>query len=158
TDGDFRPNDPATRGQFAKMIVVGAGMPINTAGGPHFADVPQSAVYYPFVETAYNGGVVNGYACGGQDEPCPGVYYRSNTNITRGQIAKLIVLAKHWTLVMPSTPNFSDVPTSSVFFPFVETAVAHGVVSGYTDHTFRPNDNATRAQLSKMLALSLQQP
>lgn len=157
-NSEFRPNEPATRGQFAKMIVIGVGWPMNTAGGQHFVDVSQSSVFYPFVETGYNGGILNGYSCGGEGEPCPGLYYRPSTNITRGQIAKLIVLSKRWSLVTPATPSFNDVPSSSVFFPFVETAVSHGVVSGYTDRTFRANENATRAQLSKMLALSLQQP
>ncbi|MGI8586115.1 MAG: S-layer homology domain-containing protein [Chloroflexia bacterium] len=30
----------------------------------------------------------------------------------------------------------------------VETAVCHGVISGYSDHTFRPFNNAIRGQIA----------
>jgi S-layer family protein len=157
-DGTFRPGNLATRGQFSKMTVLGMGWPLNTTGGPHFRDVPTSNAFYAYIETAYNRGIITGYSCGGPGEPCPGSYFRPGNNITRAQIAKIVVLAKGWTLLNPSTPTFTDVPTSSPFYQFVETAVSKSIVSGYGDHTFRPGNNATRAQLSKMLALALQQP
>jgi S-layer homology domain len=39
-------------------------------------------------------------------------------------------------------------------FHYVETAYAHGAISGYDDHTFRPYNTITRAQLSKMIVLA----
>jgi len=36
----------------------------------------------------------------------------------------------------------------------VETAVCHGVVTGYADHTFRPANPATRGQIAKIVYLS----
>ncbi len=158
SDGSFHPNDPATRGQFSKMVVLGKGWPINTAGGPHFVDVPQSNAFYSLIETAYGRGIISGYTCGGKDEPCPGTYFRPSTDITRAQITKLIVLSKGWTLLNPSRPSFNDLPSDSAFYSFIETAVSHQVVSGYSDGTFHPNDEATRGQRSKMLSLALQQP
>ena len=46
--------------------------------------------------------------------------------------------------------------TGSVFYAFVETAVGHGVVSGYSDGTFRPSANAFRGQIAKIVALAIQ--
>jgi hypothetical protein len=46
-DGTFRPSNPATRGQIAKIIVLGEGWPLDTSGGPHFTDVPPGYVFYP---------------------------------------------------------------------------------------------------------------
>jgi hypothetical protein len=146
SDNTFRPGNNATRGQFSKMIVLAEGWPANTANGPHFSDVAPGSAFYVYVETAVNRGVISGYANG---------TFRPNNNITRGQISKIIVLAEGWPAGNPPSPTFSDVPPGSPFYIYVESAVAHGIVSGYADGTFRPNTNATRAQLSKMLYLTL---
>jgi hypothetical protein len=117
--------------------------------------------------------VIQGYACGGDGEPCDGQnrpYFRPGSNITRGQIAKIIVLAEGWGLLNPAEPTFADIPFGSTFYQYAETAAARGIISGYACGAegepcdgqnkpyYRPGNNATRAQLSKMLALALQQP
>src|SRR5207248_9710438 len=104
----FKPGNNTTRGQEAKIVVRAFGFPINTTGGPHFSDVPPTNVFYPYVETAKNMGLVTGYGDG---------TYRPNNPVTRGQIAKIVVNAAviydpaHWQLLDP-TPNytFTDVP------------------------------------------------
>jgi hypothetical protein len=146
SDNSFRPGNNATRGQFSKMIVIGEGWPIDLTGAPHFTDVPPSDAFYQYIETAVNRGVISGYA----DRT-----FRPGNSITRGQIAKIITLAEAWPLQDPAVPTFNDVPRGSAFYTYVETAVAQSIVSGYADNTFRPNTNATRAQLSKMLYLAL---
>jgi len=128
------------------MIVLAEGWPIDLSGAPRFSDVPSTDTFYQFIERAYNRGVISGYAGG---------TFRPNNNITRGQISKIIVLAEEWPLLNPPTPTFTDVLPGSTFYTFVETAVSHGIVTGYADRTFRPNNNATRAQLSKMLYLAI---
>jgi len=49
---------------------------------------------------------------------------------------------------------FTDVPRSSPFFRYVETAVYYGIVNGYDDHTFRPDANLTRGQMSKVIVVA----
>jgi hypothetical protein len=51
---------------------------------------------------------------------------------------------------------FSDVPSGSTFYSYINWITCHGVASGYADGTFRPNNNATRGQISKMVALAFQ--
>jgi hypothetical protein len=104
-------------------------------------------------------------------------YFRPNNNITRAQIAKVVVLSRSWivgtpTPVPPGAPyTFQDVPTTNTFYPYVEQAFSHGVISGYVcggpnepcvapnnRRYFRPNNNATRGQLSKMIVVSASQP
>ena len=48
--------------------------------------------------------------------------------------------------------SFSDVPAGSTFYPFVRCMACRGIVNGYGDGTFRPNNNVTRGQLSKMVS------
>ena len=61
-----------------------------------------------------------------------------------------------WPLVTPATPTFSDVPAGFWAYSYVETAAAHGVITGYTDGTFHPDSGVTRAQVAKMIYLGRQ--
>jgi hypothetical protein len=58
-----------------------------------------------------------------------------------------------------STPTacpvqFIDVPEGSTFYPYIRCLACRGIVSGYADGTFRPQDNVTRGQLSKIVSNS----
>ncbi|HET9493032.1 MAG TPA: S-layer homology domain-containing protein [Chloroflexia bacterium] len=48
--------------------------------------------------------------------------------------------------------QFTDVTPGSTFYPYVRCLACRGVVSGYSDGTFRPNSSVTRGQLSKMVS------
>ena len=141
-DGTFRPSANTTRGQLAKIIVLGENWPPDTTGGPHFADVPPGYVFYNAIETAVNHGILGGYADG---------TFRPGADVTRGQVSKIVVNAQGWATATTGGPHFGDVPPGSPFYPYVETAVAHGILSGYADHTFRPGNPATRGQIAKIV-------
>ncbi len=147
-DGTFRPANPATRGQLSKMAVVSRGWPLLNPQTPFFSDVPSSNSFYQYIETARARGVVSGYADG---------TFRPANQVTRGQTARMVVAAFGWAANTNSGPHFTDVPPGSTFYVYVETAVQHGIVSGYADGTFRPGNAVTRAQLSKMLYLAINQ-
>jgi hypothetical protein len=84
----FRWELPVTRGQMAKIDANAAGY-TETPTGQTFRDVPPSQTFYQFIERLSLHGVISGYTCGGPGEPCPGLYYRPNANITRGQVSKV---------------------------------------------------------------------
>jgi S-layer homology domain len=50
--------------------------------------------------------------------------------------------------------SFSDVPQGSTFYQYIYCLYCRGVIDGYQDGTFRPNNNVTRGQLSKIVAVS----
>jgi hypothetical protein len=50
--------------------------------------------------------------------------------------------------------TFSDVNTSDYFYSAVQYLAGNRVISGYADGTFRPYNNATRGQLSKIVVLA----
>ena len=147
----FLPGNNATRGQISKIIVLASGMPINTTGGPHFSDVPgppNAHTFYDYIETLANAGVIIGYNDG---------TFRPGNNVTRGQISKMIVLGANMPINTSGGPHFSDVPgppNAHTFYDYIETLANAGVIIGYNDGTFRPGNNVTRGQLSKMTALA----
>lgn len=49
------------------------------------------------------------------------------------------------------TVAFNDVPPDSTFYPYIRCLACRGVVGGYPDGTFRPNNNVTRGQMVKIL-------
>jgi hypothetical protein len=159
---EFRPYANATRGQLSKMVALAYGWDLTDPGSQRFEDVPPGSTFFAYVNVAANRGLITGYPCGGPFEPCVAPanrpYFRPNNNITRGQLTKIIVGAADWPLLVPPTATFTDVPVGSTFFEYIETAVRHRILSGYPDATFRPNNNAIRGQLSKILWNALTLP
>jgi hypothetical protein len=50
--------------------------------------------------------------------------------------------------------EFIDVPPDSTFYDFVRCMACRGIINGYPDGTFKPNNNVTRGQLSKIVSNS----
>ena len=142
SDGTFRPYNKVTRGQAAKLVALAFNLPAGKSTVQRFSDVPASHTFHSYIEAAYNAGLVHGYGDG---------TFRPQANVTRAQIAKIVVLAAGWALITPERPAFTDLPAGSTFYSYVETARAMGLLSGYEDGTFRPDSDVTRAQLSKVL-------
>jgi hypothetical protein len=169
SDGSFRPGNNATRAQLSKIVVLAFDLPLLNPSTATFEDVPPGSTFYQYVETAAAQNLVNGYPCGGVGEPCDAgrrPYFRPGNFITRAQIAKIVVVATGWTLINPLYAHFQDVPRGSTFYQYVETAAAYNILSGYPCGSagepcapnnlpyFRPNANATRAQISKIVYLA----
>jgi hypothetical protein len=82
-DGTFRPYNPVTRGQLAKIVSIAEGWPDDCAT-QHFSDVPPGSPFYCYIETAYSRGIISGYA--------DGTFHPYNST-TRGQISKIVYQA-----------------------------------------------------------------
>jgi photosystem II stability/assembly factor-like uncharacterized protein len=50
--------------------------------------------------------------------------------------------------------SFTDVPEGSTFYAFVRCLACRSIINGYSDSTFRPGNNLTRGQLSKIVSNS----
>ena len=144
-DGSFAPYNPTTRGQLTKIIVLLYGWPLLNPTQGHFSDVPPGSAYYTVIETAYARGIISGYADG---------TFLPNALVNRGQISKIVTLAAGWTPLAPTQGHFGDVPPTSPYYSSVETALAHGILSGYGDGSFRPGNPATRGQVAKIAYLA----
>ncbi len=48
--------------------------------------------------------------------------------------------------------SFSDVPEGSTFYSYIRCLACNDIVSGYSDGTFRPNNNVTRGQIAKIVS------
>ena len=76
--------------------------------------------------------------------------FNPNGTTSRGQIAAILYRAAGSPAASGGT-DFSDVAETAYYASAVRWAAANGVVTGYADGTFRPNDPITRQQLAAIL-------
>ena len=54
-----------------------------------------------------------------------------------------------------ATTSFPDVPNSNPYHTAITNLAANGIIGGYTNGHFGPNDPVTREQFAKMIDLAL---
>jgi len=150
----YSPAGTSTRAQFAKVVVLGFSIPFYTPASPDFTDVPPGYFAYAYIETGFHAGILSGFDAPGCTShsatyPC----YLPNIPITRAQLTKLVVNAAQYP---PFTPTgggqtFSDVPNTNIFYVSIETAHNKGVINGYPDNTFRPNNPIRRDEMAQIV-------
>jgi N-acetylmuramoyl-L-alanine amidase len=69
----------------------------------------------------------------------------------------MIVLAKGLSLTSAAeaTKSFNDIPNNHWASAFIAVSSSAGIMRGYPDGSFRPNDKITRAELARMLRRSI---
>jgi len=149
----YCPGNPVTRAQMAKFILKGKH------GGdyepPHyttytFTDIEGSWAA-DWIEELYQEGIVSGYPDGS---------YRPNNVVTRAQMAKFILKGKHGGGYEPphyASYSFTDIEGLWAA-DWIEELYQEGIVSGYSDGTYRPNNQVTRAQMAKFIVNAFDLP
>lgn len=98
-----------------------------------------------------NKGIMGGY---------PGGLYLPDRDITRAEFAKLVVQTLKLAPIENPPTTVSDIPIlkdlnpndpSQWFYVDVIQAIQAGIITGFEDNTFRPNDKITREQMATMI-------
>jgi uncharacterized protein YjdB len=105
-----------------------------------FPDVPSNAWSHDLIQRAAQMGIVQGYADGS---------YHPNANVTRAEFATMIV--KAFGLTHTGGRGFADTRASWAA-EAINTLQAAGIISGYADGTFHPNQEISRAEMATMLS------
>lgn len=92
-----------------------------------------------WIEKWSDNGVINGYEDG---------TFRPDDFITRAELAKIISTAKSYTALADIA--FADVAGDEWYAADLKKCVAQGVIGGYEDGTFRPDEYITREEASAM--------
>jgi hypothetical protein len=131
------PAEPARRAPETEDEVITAE--------PQFKDIKEHWARESINEL-YRRGVVSGKA---EDRFDP------NAPVTRAELAKIVINAfGHQADEADSADAFADVPGSAWFAGYVARAKALGIVGGYGDGSFRPNEPVNRAAALKMITLA----
>lgn len=106
-----------------------------------FSDVPVSMWYYGAISYAYTNGLMNGMENG---------LFAPEGATTRAQIVTILHRLEGEPLsTVPSA--FTDAPSSQWYINAVDWAAENGIVDGYGDGRFGPDDRITREQMAVIL-------
>ena len=106
-----------------------------------FTDLSITAWYHEATDFVLANGIMNGYV-GGTFHP--------NSTLSRAMLCQILYNLEGRPTVSVGGA-FSDVPATAWCADAVAWANANGIVTGYGDGTFRPNNLITREQLAAML-------
>lgn len=77
--------------------------------------------------------------------------FKPDNPVTRAEFLKILTSVLNISPSTGGTSQFSDVSTDDWFFGYVVAAVEKGIVSGYPDGTFKPNNPITRQEAAKII-------
>lgn len=137
-----------TRAEFVKSFDIAAGIAPVYPAVPDFADVRATSAYYGYIEAAYRLGYIEGVGTNRFD---PGGL------LTRAQIAKIEVTALGYASAAEQIGGKSTGFSDNASIPswargYVSEAVNLGLVKGYPDGAFRPNQTLTTSDESSFLS------
>lgn len=148
-NGYFRPDNTITRAEFVQMVVMAFGFGMNGEAA-NFADVADSDWFAYAVKTANANGVVNGTSA---------TTFSPLANITRQDMMTILYNAANAKGINLTTgdASFTDADSISGYAQnAVAAMVGSKVVSGYTDGSVKPLNNASRAEAAAMLSRLLE--
>ena len=131
TDGMFHAERNITREQTAKMLIDALEKETAEPEQSSYTDVANNRWSYRWVEAASKEGYMVGYNGG---------VFKPKSAITRAEMATALsrIAAKEGLIMTSSTKTFSDVADGKWYSSYIRQAVQYGLISGYTDGTFRP--------------------
>ena len=141
-DGTYKPNKPVTRAQAAKIISNFLELtPTNEKIS--FSDVDQNHWAFDVVRLVAQHKIMNGLGDG---------RFAPNATITRAQMAQILYNAGFYSQSINNQINsFSDVDNNHWAYVAIETMKQEGILNGYADGRFGPNDSVSRAQIAAII-------
>ncbi|MEW6048498.1 MAG: S-layer homology domain-containing protein [Bacillota bacterium] len=134
------------------VVVLAVAMLMSCMGLASAAKFPDTAGHKQeaAIDRIASLGLVKGY---------PDGTFKPDAPITRAEFAKVMVCAlglETAAEMMATTPTvFADVPVGYWATGYINVAASQGIVNGYPDGTFQPNNNVTYAEALKMILCAL---
>jgi len=125
-------------GLLVVMLVASSFVGFSPVNAANFSDVPKTHQYYKYITKLADAGIVKGRSA---------TQYAPDATLNRAELATLLVNLKKLPLET-SKQYFKDVPKGTWYYGYVNAAAKAGLVTGYEDGTYRPNNPVTRAELA----------
>lgn len=142
-DNSFRPEENITRAEFTKIIT--AAFKIETSAYKNvFDDCRASDWFSSYVSAAFENKLITGY---------PDNKFKPNDYISREDLC--VILFRALSDKAPIIQNKSSFTDSGEISDYASGAVQAlsglNIIGGYEDNSFRPENNATRAETAKLI-------
>lgn len=158
TPTKYAPDDNISRAEILKIALNSFDYSTQEVLSDPLPDVDANAWYAPFVQSAFDNNIIYGFK--------NGLY--PNTPASRGMVVTILAKAacfneidKHFAENYTSHPNYTyaalpDVPINAYYAPYVAFFYDKGIISGYNDGTFGPENPITRGEIAKIVVNILQ--
>jgi len=127
--------------KYAVMVETVAKPPV-----VKFKDVDSAHWAWKNIEALVAREILKGY---------PDQTFRPENEITRAEFTTIVVRALGLTEIRPAAPAFADVGPQNWFYSSVEAAAKAGLVRGYENGTFRPENRISRQEMAVILVRAL---
>jgi hypothetical protein len=129
------------------MVLENAGISVDGVSTIHYYDVRTTDWFYDYVTYATDEGYVEGYTDG---------YFRPNNYVTRAEALTILMRVADETLYDfdESDIDYFDVDVDDWFAYAVILGDEAGIIEGYSDGSFRPNNNIDRASAAKIVSMT----
>lgn len=144
----YKPHNPVTRGQAAKMVIISKGLSPIVVSKSNFTDVEAGTELSKYVERAVSEGYISEVKKG---------QFAPYVSLTRQEMAKALALAfdldvdKYANLYVP----FTDITPSHPYYKYIAAIYYNGITKGSPkgkDRVFMPNSPVTRGQFASFIA------
>ena len=142
-DGNFYPNVPTTRSEFAYSLAKALNLkPSITTDMTDITNHPAQG----YISALVKEGIITGY---------PDQTFRPQKKITRAEIitmlARSLNLEEDQKKIKLTTTFYNDVPANHWAQDLISLATRLEIINGYPTGNFKPNDYVTRAESAKLL-------
>ncbi|SJZ40279.1 S-layer homology domain-containing protein [Selenihalanaerobacter shriftii] len=142
-NGNFKPNQPITRAEFASGLARALNLP--PIGVTTLTDI-QSHKSKGYIAALVRDEIITGY---------PDNTFKPEKEITRAELVTMLMRAlelnKMETEIKLNKSYYPDMTVKHWANNAVNLSSYLDIISGYPDGTFKPNDFVTRAETAKML-------
>lgn len=121
------------------ILALGIAAPFAEAAS--FKDVPESYRFHEEIDSLSDLGIISGF---------PDGKFAPDTQVTRAQAAIMIGRTFEFDGTKRAT-TFKDVGANTAASGYIDAAVDAGIISGFPDGTFKPEQTVTRGQLAILL-------
>lgn len=142
---NFNPENYITRAETVKLLCLAFDFQVQSGAGQSFEDVIKDSWYFDYVNTFKSESLIKGDLNNN---------FNPENNITREDLSVLIyrVMQKKGTELNSLDLVFSDKDSVSEYAVEAVSALSgNGIINGFSDGSFRPKANATRAETAALI-------
>ncbi|PIC64638.1 Parasporal protein [Sporosarcina sp. P13] len=132
------------------VLLLACSLPLSgVASTKLFSDVPSTKHFAEAVYELAERKIIGGY---------PDGTFKPGNSITRGQAAAIITMLIKLDTTHVKNPGFKDVSTANGYYKAIAALAEKGIIGGYGDGRFGPNDPIKRGQMASILVKAFDLP
>ena len=132
-------------------LLIACCLPLSSSAADKqlFKDVPPTKHFAQAVNELAERNIIGGY---------PDGTFKPSNSITRGQAAAIIAKMIKLDTDNVKNPNFKDVSTANGYYKAIAAMAEKGIIGGYGDGRYGPNDPIKRGQMASILVKAFDLP